>query len=540
LAGCSGQRGQVGSGVGVQGAVGGPVQAGVAVAFGLAGDPVGQLAEPAVSGVAWYRGFVLPLGSQEPGDGGPVQGAVAAGSAEHEVGVAADLGWRGHDVTAGGAEVEVVAGQAAIVLVAMFNRNRQWATERELDSDLTILLGGNDHRPPTPSGFRAPLSAAQIVIGHFFFIHQAQAVRDELKLTTCEFLHATFGEFLVARLVARELDDLARIAEVTAERSRADTPDDGFLYALLSFASLSARATTVEFLADCITLIPPARRVVLRRLLLTLFRAALDTRLPANYSDYEPVRLTGPARAAAYSANLLVLLVVTGGEITGTELFPAASDTITAWRQQALLWRSQLSPDGWSWLATRLDFHRIGAAGNRDILIASVRDEPVTKPIDPYWSWDEPTAAAAEPRSWLMADYETFQQENYFLCDVSQDAITHALEQFAAHLPTTIMTFAGIWDDRCVSAAHALLRLWIACGTQSDTEELTAAYDDCIDIALGAFAPFDTRLNPGTGNSSSASSVTTKPVSRAYGGRTPVSSSKPPATNPTGPSGPNE
>jgi AAA domain (dynein-related subfamily) len=390
-------------------------------------------------------------------------------------------------------EIERELLRLSAAAFAMFNRNRQWATERELNNDLDILLGGNDHRRPAPSGFRAPLSAAQIVIGHFFFIHQAQAVRDDLKLTTCEFLHATFGEFLVARLVARELDDLARIAEVTAERSRADTPDDGFLYALLSFASLSARATTVEFLTDCITLIPPARRVVLRRLLLTLFRTALDTRLPANYSDYEPVRLTGPARAAAYSANLLVLLVLTGGEITGTELFPAASDTITAWRQQALLWRSQLSPDGWSWLATRLDFHRIGAAGNRDIVIASVREKPVTKPIDPYWSWDEPTAATAEQRSWLMADYEAFQQENYFLCDVSQDAITHALEQIASYLPTTIMTFAGIWDDRCVSAAHALLRLWIACGTQSNTEELTAAYDDCIDIALGAFAPFDTQ-----------------------------------------------
>ena len=73
--------------------------------------------EPAVSGVAWCRVFVLPLGFQETGDGGPVQGAVAAGSADHEVGLAADLGGRGHDVTAGGAEVEVVAGQAAIVLV---------------------------------------------------------------------------------------------------------------------------------------------------------------------------------------------------------------------------------------------------------------------------------------------------------------------------------------------------------------------------------------------------------------------------------------
>ena len=67
LAGSSGERAQVGGGVGVQGAVGGPVQAGVAVAFGLAGDPAGQLVEPAVSGVAWCRVFVLPLGFQESG-----------------------------------------------------------------------------------------------------------------------------------------------------------------------------------------------------------------------------------------------------------------------------------------------------------------------------------------------------------------------------------------------------------------------------------------------------------------------------------------
>ena len=65
LAGGGGQRAQVGGGVGVQGAVGGPVQAGVAVAFGLASDPAGQLVEPAVSGVAWCRGLLLPLGFQE-------------------------------------------------------------------------------------------------------------------------------------------------------------------------------------------------------------------------------------------------------------------------------------------------------------------------------------------------------------------------------------------------------------------------------------------------------------------------------------------
>ena len=389
-------------------------------------------------------------------------------------------------------EVERELVRLSVAAFAMFNRSRQWATESELNSDLVALLGTDARTPAASPGFRAPLSAAQVVIGHFFFIHQAQATRDDQRLTTCEFLHATFGEFLVARLVASELDRLARIAEVTADSSRADQPDDGFIYALLSYAPLSARATTVEFLRDSIALMPQARRTVMRRLLLTLFHAALDIRLPASRSDYEPVRLSAPARAAAYSANLLVLLVVASGKVTGKELFPSFGDTVAAWRQQASLWRSQLSQDGWSWLATRLDFHRTGPAGSRDVLIAGTREEPASQLVDPYWSWNELPANEATTRSWLRADYEEVKQENYFLCDVIQDAVTHALDQFAATLSTTIMTFAGYWDDRCVSAAHALLRLWVACGMQSDTAELTSAYDDCIDIALYAFAPFDT------------------------------------------------
>jgi hypothetical protein len=70
--------------------------------------------------------------------------------------------------------------------------------------------------------------------------------------------------------------------------------------------------------------------------------------------------------------------------------------------------------------------------------------------------------------------------------------MTHALDPLAAGLATTIMTFAGYWDDRCVSAAHALIRLLTASGTKSDSAELTAAYDECIEVALSAFAPFDT------------------------------------------------
>ena len=55
LAGGGGQRAQVGGGVGLQGAVGGPEQAGVAVAFGLGGDPAGQVAQVTVRGRTGFR-----------------------------------------------------------------------------------------------------------------------------------------------------------------------------------------------------------------------------------------------------------------------------------------------------------------------------------------------------------------------------------------------------------------------------------------------------------------------------------------------------
>src|SRR5205814_4657984 len=73
LAGSVGELAKVGGGVGFQGAVGGPEQAGVAVAFGLGCDPAGQAAQVAAGGLwlarPWQGG--LALGLQEPGDGGP-------------------------------------------------------------------------------------------------------------------------------------------------------------------------------------------------------------------------------------------------------------------------------------------------------------------------------------------------------------------------------------------------------------------------------------------------------------------------------------
>ena len=79
LAGGGGQRAQIGGRVRLEGAVGGPEQAGVAVAFGLGGDPAGQGAQVTTGplDLLRLRRTVLAAGVQEGGDGGPVQVAAA-------------------------------------------------------------------------------------------------------------------------------------------------------------------------------------------------------------------------------------------------------------------------------------------------------------------------------------------------------------------------------------------------------------------------------------------------------------------------------
>src|SRR5213078_1803042 len=119
--------------------------------------------------------------------------------------------------------VEAELLRLSVVAFAMFNRGRQWIEERELDRDLAALLG-----------------SAETVLGRFFFMQRAQATRDGAQLASYEFLHATFGEYLVARLVHRVVRDLAAQERAAAHAVLgAGGGQDGLLYALLSFAPLT-------------------------------------------------------------------------------------------------------------------------------------------------------------------------------------------------------------------------------------------------------------------------------------------------------------
>ena len=392
----------------------------------------------------------------------------------------------------------------SVVAFAMFTRGRQWVSEAELDADLPALLG-----PPVgetaPAGLRAPLSAAQIVIGRFFFVHEAQATRDNTRLSTYEFLHATFGEYFIARLVIRELGDLADAARLAAGRTRPEPTDDAFLHALLSYMPLTMRATIISFLAQMFGTLPQSQRQELCIVLLGLFRDALGPRRDTRYADYAPLPLPVPARHAAYSANLAVLAVLSSGEVAGSHLFPAAREPASDWRYIALLWRSQLPSEGWAGLIAAIALERIWDNGKRDVLLrpgqTAGRRSPLIQNTDLRWSqnWgvgDEYRPRGAGDYSIRVEDFSWLRDQVWFLCDDGDDTLAHALEPLTGGLDAAINAFHSYWPDpdRAVSAANALITLWLTSNKDSDENELVAAYETCLKIVIHGFAPYQTEV----------------------------------------------
>ncbi|MEU4236637.1 hypothetical protein [Actinoplanes sp. NPDC026619] len=383
----------------------------------------------------------------------------------------------------------------SMIAFAGFNRGRQWVTEADLDADLPALLHTGFAAPAT--GVRRALGVGETVLGRFFFIHEARARRDGKALQTYEFLHATFGEYLGARAVERELADLVEDDLRQRRRSRVAPVDDDFLHALLSFSALSQRRTTLDFLTDRLAGWDDQRRSVLRAMLLALFQRALEPRERGRYADYAPAALSVPARHATYSANLVLLLVATGTPVTSDDLFPDADDRIEEWRRLTLLWRSQLRADAWSRLVGTVGVRRDWAGEERILRLFRDRYQPRADPplSDPYWTRNVLTADKDYPEfrrghfSWDQGDDRVRQWQANLHCDQFDDLAQHALEPLTTAIEDVVVSVHGYWADRSVSAAHSLITLWMRMSAGNDPDELFDAFRDAVDIALGGFAP---------------------------------------------------
>lgn len=372
--------------------------------------------------------------------------------------------------------VEAELLRLSVIAFAMFNRRSQWVAEGDLDADLSALLGG---RRDTPRGdtLRADLTAAQLAVGRFFFVHESQATRDGRRLQTYEFLHATFGEFLIARLVDQVLADmLAR--ESAASNSPLRGAEDGLLHALLSFAVLTVRAPIIAFLGDLLGHMDPDQRAGRAELLLRLHAAALYPRTDTTFSTYEPLKLTVTARHAAWSANLVVLAVLTTSEVTGAQLFPHDPDPAGSWRNQAMMWRSQLASEEVYGLHTSITVDRVWEGQKRGLCLRRLDPASSLPATDIYWTYNIPPDHPNRRGIFAWGGHKprSLQRKSNFYCGKSDDFMTHSLVSLASAFPSVANVFITVEDGRPVSATSALLAVLVAPYADGGTPD--SAYAD--------------------------------------------------------------
>jgi NACHT conflict system protein len=332
-------------------------------------------------------------------------------------------------------EIEAELRKLSVVAFAMFNRGAQWVTEDELDKDLRALpgLARSASAPRSADGLRAPIRAAELALGSFFFVYRARATRDDGQLSAYEFLHATFGEFLVARLIHRVIREMIARQRATTFVAEAAL-EDGLLHALLSFAPIAGRRQVITFAHGMATDLPEDEHNEWVDLLLRLFEAAQQPRQTDTFSAYTPRRLTVPARIAAHTSNLLILMLctanVSASRLLGTE---EGNRTVESWHELALLWHSQGSASGWSSLIDLVQVNRVGRGRRRDIALSLTLDNAtVAPPVDMNWVVGEERPAASgtdDGLTWVFWDsWDNVRREIHFTCDRSNDFQQHAIE----------------------------------------------------------------------------------------------------------------
>jgi hypothetical protein len=350
----------------------------------------------------------------------------------------------------------------SVVAFAMFNRRTQWVTEADLNVDFSTLLIDKGLHEPRSDRSQFELTPAQSALGRFFFVHEARATHERRPLRTYEFLHATFGEYLVALLVVRILTGTQK-----------DEPDSGMLHALLSSAALAARSPIIAFIGDLFDQLDRPQRADITEKLLRLHKLALFRQDVSAYSRYEPLKVTVITRHAAWSANLVVLAVLADGEITGDQLFPQDPDPQLAWRSEALIWRSQLGGYGWEGLHDAIAFHRMWDDRRKIFRLTRREGKVISEALDISWNFDlrPDVRESAEIFSWPGHNSQVAQRKINFSSNYSEDFMAHDLAPLVSAFPATANVFVRLDDGRVVSALHVLIAALCAPYQEGGLEE---------------------------------------------------------------------
>ncbi|WP_274564040.1 NACHT domain-containing protein [Streptomyces spiramyceticus] len=370
--------------------------------------------------------------------------------------------------------VEQELQRLSLISFGMLNRHRQWITTTELEQDLTALLGRPDS---AQAGFRAPLDQAEIALGRFFFVQRAQALRDDQRLATYEFLHATFGEYLAARLAVQLLHALLD-QRPALSLGRAGVDDD-LLYVLLSYAPLSSRQM-LRFVGARIGRIAPEDRERLGELLVTVM-ADHRNRTEHRFAEYRPTVRATSSRHGLYGANLMMLTVLVRDGVKASEVFPGDVNPAGTWHRYVLLWRSAFTEPEWTDFAIALDLRHIWSDDRRDLAILPSDDTLVHEPVDTYWLYGRPPGHGDRTSSicWSRPYPDQIRHKMAVSGGTNDAVVLHAVDPVFRRLGSAVTTFVGTPDGTATSVAHSLTDLWLASHLGAPDGELAVLYERC-------------------------------------------------------------
>ena len=387
---------------------------------------------------------------------------------------------KSHDGTSASelpALVEQELQRLSLIAFSIINRHRQWVTETELDSDLAALVGRP--APPLRTGFRTPLTQAEVAVGRFFFVQRAQAVLEGSRMQTFEFLHATFGEYLAARLTVQLGTDL--LSHRSSLMVGKAVVDDDLLYALLSFAPLSSRQILRFVRGICRRQISAADRSKLADLLVDVL-ADSETRTEHRYAAYLPAPLPTSSRHGVYSANMVLLTLALEPAMSACQLFHtsnSSNDPAGTWHRRVLLWRSAMTEPDWTDLGLALRVRHTWIGDVRDLEISlSDSPRPTTEPIDPYWHYGYPPSDPHRNEAqWHRPYWESIFHKMDISSGTNDSAVRHALEPAFRWIGASITTFHGSPDGHASSLAHDLMNLWLSRALGPPDSDLASAYE---------------------------------------------------------------
>jgi hypothetical protein len=274
----------------------------------------------------------------------------------------------GHDPSPDEIEQEVQdqLDRLAIAALGMFNRGRQDIGEEELGKDIEAI-------EPRLMTRARPAEAGRRVIGSYFFIHapeartrsrhggndqpsaelgaeesrgRDQARRGEVQ-RAYEFLHATFGEYLVAKRVMDQLIEVTR--KSAAGRRGLSDPEDDLLCAMLSHQVLAVRESMLLFALDIFGQLATKERRYLCEVLELLIAGFQYRHDSIKYASYQPVPPDRIRQLACYSANLVALRALFGDRRDGIPLpqLLRVPDhlALERWQSTVMLWKAGLDTD---------------------------------------------------------------------------------------------------------------------------------------------------------------------------------------------------